>query len=120
MIDAATRTPEGWPHQCPICGKTALLEPCYPGGDTVCPSCGHLLWTVRDRLARRLGDNLGVNREQITFATLLSEDLGADSLDLVELTMELEEEFDVTVPDEVATNFRTVGDVVEYIAQHSE
>jgi hypothetical protein len=43
----SSRTPEGWPHQCSICGKVAALEPCYPGGDAVCPNCGHLSWLIR-------------------------------------------------------------------------
>jgi acyl carrier protein len=113
----SSRTPEGLPHQCPICGKIAALEPCYPGGDSVCPSCGHLLWSIRDRLASNLCANLGVNLDQINFETTLRDELGVDSLELVEFTIELEEEFDVTVPDEVAENFRTVGDVIEYLSR---
>jgi acyl carrier protein len=104
----SSRTPEGLPHRCPICGNLALLEPCYPGGDAVCPSCGQLFWGFRDRMA----DNLGVNRDAITFESSLA---GLDSLDLVEFVMELEEEFEIAIPDEVAKHFRTVGDVIEYL-----
>ncbi len=111
----SSRTPEGLPHQCPICGKIAALEPCYPGGDSVRPSCGHLLWRFRDRFCSSLADNLGVAADQITFETLLFDDLGIDSLDRVEFVMELEEEFEFNIPDEVAENFRTVGDVIEHL-----
>jgi acyl carrier protein len=111
----SSRTPEGLPHRCPICAKIAALEPCYPGGDSVCPSCGHLLWSIRDRFWSNLGVNLGVATDQITFETLLFDDLGIDSLDRVEFVMGLEEEFEFNIPDEVAENFRTVGDVIEYL-----
>ena len=61
-----------------------------------------------------LCEQLGVSPENITPQTTFRE-LGADSLDTVELVMELEEEFDLTIPDEVAEKIRTIGDAIRYI-----
>lgn len=112
----ASRTPEGEPFQCPICGKVDMLEPCYPGGDAVCPSCGQLLWKVRHHIS----DNAGVNADTIHFNTKFVEDLGLDSLEDVELIMELEEEFGVAIPDDEAAGFRTVADVIEYLRRRQD
>ena len=60
-------------------------------------------------------DKLGVNSEQITMEASFIDDLGADSLDTVELVMAFEEEFGVEVPDEDAEKLQKVGDVVKYI-----
>ena len=107
----SSRTPEGTPHRCPICGQVANLEPSYPGGDSVCPACGHLLWQFRDRVFQASG----VGHQLIKFETSLRDELGIDSLDLVELIMELEERTDPTIPDEVAARFKSVGDVIQYL-----
>jgi acyl carrier protein len=61
---------------------------------------------------------MGVSKDQITKDTSFINDLGADSLDTVELVMELEEEFDITIPDEKAEEIQTVGQAVAYIEQH--
>ena len=58
------------------------------------------------------------NVDSITLDTSLTEDLEADSLDAVEVIMALEEEFDIEIPDEDAENFKTIGDIVEYIESH--
>ena len=60
-------------------------------------------------------EQLGVNAEQVTPEAKFIEDLGADSLDTVELVMAFEEEFNVEVPDEEAEKLQTVGDVIKYI-----
>ena len=60
-------------------------------------------------------EQLGVNPEQVTPTASFIEDLGADSLDIVELVMAFEEEFSVEVPDEDAEKLQTVGDVIKYI-----
>lgn len=65
-----------------------------------------------------ISQHLGVRRDEVTLSTRLVEDLGADSLDVVELIMELEEEFRITIPDDRAEKLRTVGNCVEYVAQH--
>ncbi len=58
---------------------------------------------------------LGVDEDSITMGTSFVDDLGADSLDVVELIMAMEEEFDIEISDGEAENVKTVGDVVEYI-----
>jgi acyl carrier protein len=110
----SSRTPEGIPHRCPVCGKMSAVEPSYPGGDSCCPSCGQLLWWFRDRLSR----NAGVAPERITLSSLFTEDIGADSLEIVELVMELEEEFQVTIPDDEAERIKTVADAIRFIKRH--
>jgi acyl carrier protein len=107
----STRTPDGQTC-CPICGCEGHLEPSLGTRDAPCASCGHLLWWCRQHLA----DLMEVPAEAITPETELEHDLGADSLDIVELVMEVEEHFDVQVPDEEAVKqMRTVADAVRYI-----
>ncbi len=64
-------------------------------------------------------DQLGVEEEDVTMESSFIDDLGADSLDIVELIMALEEEFDLEIPDEEAEKISTVADVVEYIKNNS-
>jgi acyl carrier protein len=71
--------------------------------------------TIEEKVKEIIVDQLGVNPEQVTTAAAFIEDLGADSLDTVELVMAFEEEFSVEVPDEDAEKLLTVGDVVKYI-----
>jgi acyl carrier protein len=71
--------------------------------------------TTEERIIQIVCDNLGVNKEQVTRNTSFQEDIGADSLDIVELVMELEEEFEITIPDEEAEKIKTVGQAVDYI-----
>jgi acyl carrier protein len=107
----ASRTPEGVPNLCPICGKVAFLEPCYPGGDSVCPNCGQLTWLVRNQLH----DESGVALDEIKLESLLVDDLGLDSLEDVEAIMAIEEQTGTRIPDEIAATFRSVRDVIEYL-----
>ncbi|MCK9216556.1 MAG: acyl carrier protein [Firmicutes bacterium] len=60
-------------------------------------------------------EQLGIDAEEVTMESSFIEDLGADSLDIVELLMALEEEFDIEIPDEEAEKLVTVNDVVDYI-----
>jgi len=62
-------------------------------------------------------DQLGVEEDEVTMEASFLEDLGADSLDIVELVMAFEEEFDMEIPDEDAESIATVGDAVEYIEE---
>ena len=62
-------------------------------------------------------EQLGVNREKVTPETSFINDLGADSLDQVELVMEFEDEFDLNIPDEEAEKIQTVGDAIKYIEE---
>ncbi|AGK97337.1 acyl carrier protein [Clostridium pasteurianum] len=67
-----------------------------------------------------IAEQLGLDASEITLQSSFVDDLGADSLDIVELIMALEEEFDIEFPDEDAEKVATVGDVVEYIKAHTE
>jgi acyl carrier protein len=71
--------------------------------------------TIRQRVIDIVCDHLAVNKDQVTDTTSFIEDIGADSLDIVELVMELEEEFDIQIPDDQAEKIKTVGEAVEYI-----
>ena len=73
-----------------------------------------------DKLKEIIADKLSVNEDKITMESTFIDDLGADSLDIVELIMALEEELEMEIPDEDAEGFKTVGDVVEYITEHTE
>lgn len=74
---------------------------------------------VYDRVKRIVVDRLGVDESQVAPEASFKEDLGADSLDVVELVMELEDEFDLEISDEDAEKISTVGDVVKYIESHA-
>jgi acyl carrier protein len=75
---------------------------------------------VEERVIEIVCENLGVNKEQVTRNTSFTEDVGADSLDIVELVMELEEEFEITIPDEQAEKIKTVGEAIDYIKRELE
>lgn len=74
---------------------------------------------VLNKIKSIVADKLSIKIDDITVDTTL-EDLGADSLDVVEVIMALEDEFDIEISDEVAENISTVGDLVEYIKAHVE
>jgi acyl carrier protein len=71
--------------------------------------------SVEERVIRLVCERLGVNKEQVTRQTSFVEDVGADSLDIVELVMGLEEEFGITIPDTEAEKIKTVGEAIDYI-----
>ncbi|MGQ9466869.1 MAG: acyl carrier protein [Anaerolineae bacterium] len=71
--------------------------------------------SIYDRVVRIIVDLLGVEPEKVTMDARFREDLGADSLDLVELVMAFEEEFGGTISDEDAQQIKTVGDAIRYI-----
>ncbi len=73
---------------------------------------------VYDGVKRIVVDRLGVDEAQVTMEASFKDNLGADSLDVVELVMELEDEFDLEISDEDAEKITTVGDVVKYIEAH--
>jgi acyl carrier protein len=75
--------------------------------------------SVENRIKSIIADQLGVAEEQIKPESKFIEDLGADSLDLVELIMAMEEEFQTEIPDEEAEKIRTVGDAIGYVTSHS-
>ena len=67
-----------------------------------------------------IADKLGVGEDEIKLESSFIEDLGADSLDIVELVMAMEEEFEVEIPDEEAENIKSVGDAINYINTHKK
>jgi acyl carrier protein len=71
--------------------------------------------SIEDRVKAIIVEQLGVTEEQVTPEAKFIEDLGADSLDTVELVMALEEEFGQEIPDEEAEKLQTVGDVTKYV-----
>ena len=73
---------------------------------------------TNERLKRIISEQLGVDEAQVTPSASFEEDLNADSLDLVELIMSLEEEFGIEISEEDAEKIRTVGDAQEYIKEH--
>ncbi|MCX4361848.1 MAG: acyl carrier protein [Clostridia bacterium] len=70
---------------------------------------------VLEKLSKIIAEQLGMEQSKISATTLLKEDLLADSLDIVEIIMSIEEEFGIQVDDDDALGFKTVGDVVSYI-----
>jgi len=74
--------------------------------------------SVESRVKEVIVDQLGVNEKEVTLEAKFIDDLGADSLDLVELVMALEEEYEIEISDEDAEKIQTVGDAIEYIKSH--
>ncbi len=70
---------------------------------------------VEERVIDIVAEQLGVDKEKVSPETSFVNDLGADSLDTVELVMELEEEFDINIPDDAAEKIQTVGQAIEFI-----
>lgn len=73
-----------------------------------------------ERIKELVAENLGVDEADITETSSFKEDLGADSLDLFEMVMALEEEYDIEIPTEDLEKIATVGDVISYIESHKE
>ena len=71
--------------------------------------------SIEERVARIVCNQMGTSPEKITPETSFVNDLGADSLDTVELVMEFEDEFEISIPDEDAEKIQTVGNAVQYI-----
>jgi acyl carrier protein len=74
---------------------------------------------VLNRVKKVTVEELGVKEEEVVETASFTEDLGADSLDVVELVMALEDEFGIDIPDEEVGNIKTVGDAVTYISSKS-
>jgi acyl carrier protein len=74
---------------------------------------------IREKVLDIICEQLGTSRDKVTDQTSFINDLGADSLDTVELVMEFEDEFDLNIPDEDAEKIQTVGDAVKYIEEHA-
>ena len=76
--------------------------------------------TIEERVRKVIEDQLSVNQDQITVEASFIDDLGADSLDTVELVMALEEEFETEIPDEEAEKITTVQQAIDYIVAHTK
>ncbi len=74
--------------------------------------------TVEERVVDIVAEQLGVDKDKIKRDTHFVNDLGADSLDTVELVMELEEEFDISIPEDAADKIQRVGEAIDYIEKH--
>jgi acyl carrier protein len=75
--------------------------------------------SIKDRVVNIISEQMGVGKDRITPETSFVNDLGADSLDTVEVVMEFEDEFDINIPDEDAEKIQTVGDAIKYIEEHT-
>lgn len=75
---------------------------------------------VEDKVKNIIVEQLNVDGDAVKPEATFIEDLGADSLDIVELVMTMEEEFDLEIPDEAAEKIKTVGDVISYVKSHSK
>jgi acyl carrier protein len=73
---------------------------------------------IEEKVFQIVSDQMSVDRSEVTRETSFTNDLNADSLDTVELVMELEDKFDMTIPDEEAEKLKTVGEAIEYINKH--
>jgi acyl carrier protein len=76
--------------------------------------------STEDRVKTIVVDHLGVEASEVKPEASFIDDLGADSLDIVELVMAFEEEFGVEIPDDAAEKITTVGDAINYISEHQE
>ena len=72
-----------------------------------------------DKLKEIIADQLSVDEEKITMEASITEDLGADSLDVVDLISVIEDEFDLEIPEEAVDSIKTVGDIVNYIEKNA-
>ena len=75
---------------------------------------------VQSKVVAIIVDKLGVEESEVTNEASFTNDLGADSLDTVELIMEFEKEFNIAIPDDQAENIQTVGDAVNYINENTK
>ena len=80
---------------------------------------GHTMSDIQERVVKMVAEQLGVKEDDVKTTSSFVEDLGADSLDTVELVMALEEEFDAEIPDEDAEKIATVQDAITYIDANS-
>ncbi len=75
---------------------------------------------IEERVKEIITKQMGANKDQIAMETSFVNDLGADSLDTVELVMEFEDAFDINIPDDDAEKIQTVGDAIKYIKENSQ
>lgn len=78
-------------------------------------NANYIMASIEEKVKQIIVDKLGVDEAEVTSEASFQNDLGADSLDTVELIMEFEKEFDISIPDEQAENIQTVGQAVTYL-----
>ena len=83
-------------------------------------AAGEKLKEITEKVKQIISEQLGVEEAEVTPSSSFVDDLGADSLDTVELVMALEEHFDIEIPDDAAEKIRTVQDAIDYIDKHSK
>lgn len=126
-----------WGHdntvECPECGSDDIDNDGTDYLQYECNNCGHI-WgddesddddqdnndPIFQKLCSIVIDKLGVDKNEVTLWARFVEDFGADSLDLVELVMEIEKEFGISIPDDIAENLKTVGETVDYIMKNAK
>jgi acyl carrier protein len=89
-------------------------------GRWIAMAAGDKLKEINERVKQIIGEQLGVDEAEVTPSASFVDDLGADSLDQVELVMALEEAFDLEIPDEDAEKIRSVQDAIDYIDKHAK
>lgn len=99
--------PDQVPNRCAVCGGDVFLNLVQTAGFALCPQCG--------RAFRLISEYFEVSEAKVTLTTLFVEDLGADSLDVIELVMELEEEFGITIPEDQTERIKTVGEAIAVV-----
>jgi len=104
----AGRPPPGWT------GRTPVLHRPYTQPQ------GEFMAAVDEKVKQIIVEQLGVDEGEVTQTASFVDDLGADSLDTVELVMAFEEAFEIEIPDEDAEKIRTVQDAVDYIGKHAK
>jgi acyl carrier protein len=131
-MTSSSRTPEKAPNRCPACGASVSAGTSARYGEVPCPQCGKWLWfanrrdgtwfheaeraaLVRRRVYEIVAENLGVNMSTLNDSVSFMPDIGADTLDIVEMVMAVEAEFQITIPDAEAEFLMRVGDLVDYV-----
>jgi len=94
-------------------GKIVLFAPSFPQTPTE-------MSEIAEKVKAIIIDKLGVEASEVTPEASFTNDLGADSLDTVELIMEFEKEFNVSIPDDQAENIATVGQAISYLEEHAK
>jgi acyl carrier protein len=118
-MTVSSRTPEGIPSRCPLCDARAPIEFSEPAGDATCPNCGCLIWRsadVLDFVRQSIARSNSIPLEDLQPATLF-ESYHGDSIDFIELVMELEDRYRLVIPDEDYANIRSIGDLVRYVVE---
>ena len=105
-----------------MCGNKIEITTCYLFKNSIFAAVTKLI-TMSDiatRVKKIIVDKLGVDEAEVTNEASFTNDLGADSLDTVELIMEFEKEFNISIPDEQAETITTVGQAVTYLEEHAK